>query len=352
MSDKSINRHKRWHARHLPVLILVVVGLVSVDTEAFLLQQSGSHALGDDPLVAEPATATGIREIIPAKYGKRYDSWKKEFLSTETGRSQWERYAQQPRFTLTITVSKELKEGGETDQFKWDDLGRLMAATITLGSRIDEGYPSSVNYPVLNSLTPRGPSPWVSGNTLAAAKIAHEFGHLNRMAARDEALFQLQTQSTLIYYSILRSNGQHTDDPRLIKLAQQMGGTPVEIWEDNEHRAEANVLLFLADRFENEGLLCSLFKRIRENVMSLQHRSAEHSIQITESYSSLAPCAARQRRKAIKNSQPHLVILQPKLSRAIRAALGLQSGPTPSCFSFSCSMEGASYEDKTSQTTH
>ena len=37
------------------------------------------------------------------------------------------------------------------------------------------------------------------------------------------------------YNKIFLSNGRNANDPRLIELAKQIGGTPVEIWEDREY---------------------------------------------------------------------------------------------------------------------
>src|SRR6476620_8218334 len=44
----------------------------------------------------------GIKEEIPSKYAARYAGWKKEFLSTESGRQQWELYQNNPNLALTI----------------------------------------------------------------------------------------------------------------------------------------------------------------------------------------------------------------------------------------------------------
>ena len=108
-----------------------------------------------------------------------------EFLSTEVGREQWRRYAANPDVALTITISEERGEGAATSEYRWNDEGRLLAVTISLGSQMDKGYPNRVNYPVLNSLAPMESVPHVSGSVLAATKIAHEFGHVNRAASAD-----------------------------------------------------------------------------------------------------------------------------------------------------------------------
>ncbi len=168
--------------------------------------------------VARPA-GSGIKEIIPDKYKQNYRQWKAEFLAAETGRKQWDLFEQNPNFTLTITVSKEDRNGAGTSKYKWDDAGNLIAATISLGARIDEGYPNAIYYPVMNSLSQCKLSYGVSGDILAAAKFAHEFGHVKRMSITDGSLYRLQAQLIPAYNKILLSNGHNTNDPRLIELA-------------------------------------------------------------------------------------------------------------------------------------
>ena len=209
---------------------------------------------------------TGIREIIADKYKKRYEAWKTEFLSSDTGRKEWDGYERSDHFLLTITVSEDNARGGGTSKYKWNESGELIAATITLGGKIYEGYPSPIYYPVMNSLAPGNSSYDGSGSILAATKIAHEFGHVNRMAKTNPAVYRLQTQLIPLYNSILLSNGRNTRDPRLIELAQKMGGTPVEIWEDREYWGEVGAMLFLRDITARQNYQCSLFNRIREFV--------------------------------------------------------------------------------------
>jgi len=228
------------------------------------------HGAEESDFSFERATADdqvgGIKEVVPDKYKGRYKEWKEEFLATEMGRQDWDMFARNPNFTLTIVVARENPQGAGTGKYKWDDSGRLVAATITLGVRINEGYPNPIYYPVMNSLTPRPSSYVVGEDTLAAAKIAHEFGHLTRTAKTDPALYQLQSQLMPAYNKIFLSNGRNANDPRLIEIAHQMGGTPVEIWEDREYWGEANAMIYLRDRFTEENLRCPLFSRIRHSV--------------------------------------------------------------------------------------
>jgi hypothetical protein len=208
----------------------------------------------------------GIKEIIPAKYASRYIAWKNDFLSTQTGREQWRFFETNPQFTLTITISSENAEGASTGKYRWNNAGKLIAATISLGSRLDDGYPNPIYFPVMNSLVPTESSGPVKGSTLAATKIAHEFGHVLRTAKVDPELYQLQVQLIPQYNKIFLNNGRKADDPRLVVMAEQMGGTPVAIWEDREYWGETNAMVYLRDRIMQDDLRCLLFNRIRHSV--------------------------------------------------------------------------------------
>jgi len=208
----------------------------------------------------------GIREEIPAKYLSRYQQWKEEFLSTEAGRNQWDSYQKNSSFTLNIIVSRDNSEGATTGKYKWNDAGQLISATITLGMRLDEGYPNPIYFPVMNSLVPNDSSARISGNTLAATKLAHEFGHVNRTGKVDSAVYQLQSQLIPQYNKIFLSNGRNANDPRLLELTEKIGGTPVQIWEDREYWGEANAMMYLRDRVTEENVRCTLFSKIRHSV--------------------------------------------------------------------------------------
>lgn len=237
--------------------------------------------------------SSGIREVVPDKYKARYGEWKKEFLSTETGRAQWQSFEKSDRLTLTIMVTRDNAKGAGTGQYKWDDEGRLVEATIALGSSLHEGYPNPIYYPVMNSLMEQEPAHTSGGHTLAAAKIAHEFGHLTRTVEMDHALYELQNRLMPVYNQILLSNGRDTQDPRLVELAHQMGGTPVEIWEDREYWGETNAMLFLRDRFADEDLRCALFTRIRQSVDLYARNYADRFLKVAQTAPALDRCGWR-----------------------------------------------------------
>lgn len=233
-------------------------------------------------LLAFAADGGGIREDVPVKYRERYERWKGEFLATEVGRQQWNFYQQNPNFTLTIVISSKEKNGAGTGKYEWDEAGRLVAATITLGAQIDEGYPNPIYYPVMNSLAPQESSSVVSGDVLAATKLAHELGHVRQTTKADAALFQRQAQLMTAYNKILLSNRHNTHDPRLVDLAQQMGGTPVQIWEDREYWGEVNAMLYLRDRITKDSERRALFSRIIRTVEFYASNYAERFDQVAQ----------------------------------------------------------------------
>jgi YD repeat-containing protein len=270
----------------LPLCLLPIAPL-SAQHEELSAEHGSSNRedISDSPGVVPPAIAAyhgynyadayaeksssdhgGIKEDILGKYKPRYQKWKREFLSTEMGRREWASYEQNPRFTLTIDISDDNPKGASTGEYKWDAAGQLIGAHITLGAHLEEGFPNPIYYPVMNSLTLADSMYEINDDILAATKIAHEFGHVNRMAASiDSSLYRLQNELMPLYNKIFLSNGRNPSDPRLLELVRQIGGTPVEIWEDREYWGETNAMLYIRDRFD-KNLRCSLFSRIKRSV--------------------------------------------------------------------------------------
>jgi len=243
--------------------------------------------------VTTPSETAGIREVIDKKYQKRYQEWKDEFLSTDIGRAQWEMYAHHPRLVLTISISGKNPNGAGSGKYKWNEAGELVAAAITLGSRVDEGFPSSVYYPVMNALEPFESRKLIGGSVLAAAKIAHEFGHVMKISGTPQELYSMQVQLVPVYNKIFLSNGHNVQDPRLVELAQKMGGNPVELWEDREYWGEANAMLFLRDRVAKEKFHCRLFGKIKQAVEEYAKNYEERFAEIAKEQGAIYTCGWR-----------------------------------------------------------
>ena len=244
-------------------------------------RNSDAYVPSEHPVLTDSESG-GIREVIDNKYKKRYQEWKDEFLSTEIGRAQWELYSRHPHLVVTITVARSFAP-------QLNLLG--VAATITLGTGINEGFPSAVYYPVMNALEPYESSQLLGGNVLAAAKIAHEFGHVMKMASTSEAAYRTQLKLVPVYNKIFLSNGHNVNDPQLVELAQQMGGNPVELWEDREYWGEANAMLYLRDRVAKESFHCKLFNKIKRSVEEYAKNYEERFTEIAKSQGVTYACS-------------------------------------------------------------
>lgn len=216
--------------------------------------------------VKPTSTSYGIKEVIPSDAKQRYQNWKEELLSTEFGREQWSAYANRKDFLLLIIVDDDRKYGAGTDDFEWDDDGKLIGAKITLGKNLDKGFPDPVYYPVMNSLATYDGLYGIDGDILASTKIIHEIGHVNFTARTSAVVFQRQNKLMASYNNIFLRNGYNTNDPRLVALADELGAKPIEIWEDREYRSEVDAMRYLVERMNGESFSCSVFSRMKRNI--------------------------------------------------------------------------------------
>jgi hypothetical protein len=237
---------------------------------------------GLKPIIVKTPTDGGIRENIPDKFKERFAKWKEEMLSTEFGRQQWESYANNKGFILTLTMSGKRGQGAGTDEYLWDESGNFVGATITLGAKLDKGYPDPIYYPVMNSLSPNEKFYSISGTLLAATKIIHEIGHVNQTAKSNRETLQLQNKLMPQYISIFLKNGRNTRDQELVELAEKMGGTPVEIWENREYWSEVTAMNYLKERISKENYYCYVFARIKNNIETYAKDYEERFDQVTE----------------------------------------------------------------------
>lgn len=254
--------------RHSTFLLLGLLIFLGSSVRSFGWDGNGVFEnLGTTPIsIVKKPIDGGIKEDVPQKYRARFERWKAELLSTEFGRRQWETYATNKNFVLTIKVAGSRGSDAGTDRFQWDEDGNFVGATITIGSEIDDGYPPPIYYPVLNSLSTEAAVYAVNGNILAATKLSHEIGHVDQTAEANVKFLQLQNKLVPAYISIFLKNGLNTRDKKLVELADQMGGTPTEIWESREYWSEVTAMQFLHDRLGKEDIYCRVFDKIKRNV--------------------------------------------------------------------------------------
>ena len=241
------------------------MALASMKISARSITLSESDAPDLTIHIVKTPTDGGIREDIPAKYRERFKRWKSELLETEVGREQWNKYANNQSFILTIAVSGSRKGAG-TDKYEWNDEGKLVGATITLSAALEDGSPPPIYYPVLNSLSTDATIHTIDGPIVAATRLSHELGHVNQTSEASMNLIQTQNKLILQYNSIFVENGLNSKDTRLLDLADQMKGTPVQIWESREYWSEVTAMLFLSQRISKESFYCVVFKKIRYNI--------------------------------------------------------------------------------------
>ena len=255
---------------HTAAAWLGLAVLLLFSTPAPAHSRASNPSSNKSDAVTDTSACANLKEQIPRQYRERYDRWKATLLSADIGRQLWLRYACNPAFRLTIGVSDSMNMGGETrfKGYQWDK-GRLTAATIILGHRIDRGYPESVYYPVLSSLYYLRVG-WDAGkpdNILAAAKFAHEFGHVDQAAKADPALFQLQNQLSQVYARRFTSNGYDAGDPALVDMADRMGGEPTILSGQREYWAETYALRYLLSRLR-PGKRRALLRSVRKALAS------------------------------------------------------------------------------------
>jgi len=245
-------------------------GLDAYQTVAFFTRPAAGDYFENPAAVTEHSviptpTDGGIKIDIKPKYQERFDRWKDELLATDYGRDQWDKYANNKNFILTITVSNDVGKGAGTGKYLWDEQGKFVGATITLGDDLDRGYPGPVYYPVMNSLA-LDEAYVINPRILAATKLSHEIGHVDQTARANGEALRLQDKLMPLYNSIFLKNGLKTSDKKLVDLAREMGGTPIEIWESREYWSEVEAMAYLKERISKENFYCKVFSKIKQNV--------------------------------------------------------------------------------------
>lgn len=250
-------RHARYAARcwlkgALPALEgVLLLTVLTISCPAWSYAQVRSSTGRETTALQDSGTICNLDEQVPDRYRERYNRWKETFLATKVGRRLWLKYTTDPTFRLTIIVTKSRGHGGVVNDYQWKE-GKLVAASIILGHQLDYGYPGRPYYPVLGSLGfIRDAQDDSASDVLAAAKIAHEFGHIDTAANSDPTSFQLQTVLSEVYRKRFLLNGYNIYDPVLIELAGRMGGIPSEIQGQREYWAETYALRYLLEKLSS-----------------------------------------------------------------------------------------------------
>ena len=208
----------------------------------------------DGETINEP---TGLSE----RDQKRYDDWKKKFLSTAEGQKLWNKYNDDKNFTLNLNVtdrgSDNKNKGAETGDYKFDDKGNMTGATITLGNNIGGGIagPAS-DYPVSSTLEGSG------AHTIAAAKIGHEFGHVEYNRSLGHLFYgqqQVIDQYNERQNALTRLNAtaaQRGNDAALQRISQQFqtqfGATMETVRNQRELGAERTAIPVIRQLLNNK----------------------------------------------------------------------------------------------------
>src|SRR5258708_25605310 len=122
------------------------------------INKSDTSALFDEHVAADTRmiivktpTDGGIKEDIPEKYRDRFEKWKTEFLVTDFGREEWNKYADNNHFILTITISNKRRKAAGTDKYLCDDAGNFRGATRMPRHELTASSPTPISSPVMNS---------------------------------------------------------------------------------------------------------------------------------------------------------------------------------------------------------
>jgi hypothetical protein len=73
------------------------------------------------------------------------------------------------------------------------------------------------------------------------------------------------------------------NSPDLAELKEELGGTPLKIWENREYWGETNALQFLLDRIENEKFFCPVVNKIQANIKTFALTYEDRFLQVFKS---------------------------------------------------------------------
>jgi RHS repeat-associated protein len=156
-----------WSAKVAPVPYAKLDNPQSLNLYAYVLNNPLIHIDADGHIIDDSAL----------KDNKKYQAWKKDYLSHSGAAAQWN--ALNDNKSLTVTMKWDSKgTQSVTGGFQFNDKGQLTAATVTLAARTgDSNYHMSAA------------SGYVHGSTITDSKlqgayvVAHELAHVEQAEA-------------------------------------------------------------------------------------------------------------------------------------------------------------------------
>jgi RHS repeat-associated protein len=205
---------------------------------------------------------------------KNYQGWKKAYLSTNAGRSEWDKYANDHSITITISMGTNAggKEGAETTP-TFDSKGRLTSATIVLGTNFAKNDRlDSTDYPVTSSLVQSAEhsNSTIDRTTRAVDFLAHEFGHVDD----DQKQGALWVQQTELMKQNLEGYGKEGqawfNTSQYQKIVSELGDTPANISTQREVRADGAVIPVLRDYYAKGAGHGSMPSRVKQAIQNYE----------------------------------------------------------------------------------
>ena len=111
---------------------------------------------------------------------KKYQEWKKKFLSTEAGKKEWAKWNDRQDLTIHMKYDPKRTRGTVTQNYQWDKSGKLTSADMVFGP--NSGQPS---VPKGQTAPPDLARSYPFGSTLSdpgeviTYLFSHEFGHVS-----------------------------------------------------------------------------------------------------------------------------------------------------------------------------
>jgi RHS repeat-associated protein len=207
---------------------------------------------------------------------KDYQKWKKALLSTEAGRAQWDKYANDHSVTITITMGENAggNFGAETTP-TFDESGKFTGATIVLGTDFAKRDTLDAEaYPISSKMTEGGDPGITSVDRTARAVdfLAHEFGHVEDAQKQGKDVLERENQLLAKNQQLEQRFGpQFGKTAQYAALQSQCGCNNVsDLHTQREVRAEAAVIPVMRDYYAKGAGHGSMPSRVNQAIQNYQ----------------------------------------------------------------------------------